>query len=301
MVWDEVCRRVRAAGYDLRIVSIARLAELEEAIKGPRRRNELDPVFYDECLSFFEFSPEGRLRDARSIIIVSVPQPKTELVFHYQGLARKIILPPTYVYAVDEEVRRMIAEALAPEGYRVERARLPVKTLAVRSGLCEYGRNNITYRAATGSFHRLVSYCSDLPGDEDGWRGPAMMELCVKCRACLRNCPTGAITEDRFLIKAHKCLTFHNERQGPFPDWIDPGIHHCIVGCMRCQDVCPANKDVCDWVEPGETFDEDETRMILRARSETDLAQPTLEKLQRLFLVEYMKQLPRNLAKLLDA
>jgi epoxyqueuosine reductase len=28
------------------------------------------------------------------------------------------------------------------------------------------------------------------------------------------------------------------------PDWLQPDVHHALIGCMRCQEVCPANKNV---------------------------------------------------------
>ncbi len=300
-IHDEVYARLKKAGYDARIVSISRLADLEEAIKGRNKRNEFDPVFYSECLAFFQYRPSANLKNAASIIIVSVPQPIVQIMFIYKGKARPVFLPPTYIDSIDAKVKEIIAEALLSYDQKAERALLPVKTLAIRSGLAEYGKNNIAYHPANGSFHRLVSFYSDLACDQDAWREPVMMKQCEKCRACIKNCPTKAITEDRFLIRAHMCLTYHNEHEGGFPGYIDPSIHKCIVGCMRCQDVCPVNKDVRNWTMEGGTFDEKETLMILQGESLNDLTQSVIEKLERLCLIEYFKLLPRNLRAVLQA
>jgi hypothetical protein len=69
---------------------------------------------------------------------------------------------------------------------------------------------------------------------------------------------------------------------------------------MICQKVCPANKDVVKWIEPGETFNTDETNLILSGVSEKQLSQDTLAKLKRLDLMEYYNILPRNLKALID-
>ena len=129
----------------------------------------------------------------------------------------------------------ILAEVLESGGYRAAKAVLPKKLLAVRSGLAAYGKNNITYVPGMGSFHGLVAVFSDLPAPEGTWRDAEMMEACHKCAACRRHCPTGAIDADRFLLRAERCLTFHNEKpvDVPFPGWIDaawqagePGIEY---------------------------------------------------------------------------
>ena len=116
-----------------------------------------------------------------------------------------------------------------------------------------------------------------------------MMERCQKCTACLRHCPTGAITSERFLLRAERCITFHNEKPSdvPFPAWLDASWHNCLVGCMICQKVCPANKDVVKWIEAGATFDDEETDLILNGVSEQRLPRKTVEKLKKLDMIRY--------------
>ncbi len=52
---------------------------------------------------------------------------------------------------------------LGPAGIEVARARIPVKLLAVRTGLAQYGRNNIAYVRNMGSLVRLDAFCTDAP------------------------------------------------------------------------------------------------------------------------------------------
>jgi epoxyqueuosine reductase len=191
----------------------------------------------------------------------------------------------------------LVNNILEPNGYKAAYARLPQKTLAVRCGLAKYGRNNITYVEGMGSFHRLTTLYSDFPSNEDNWRELQMMEMCNECSACTRKCPTGAIPTDRFLLRVERCLTHHNEQpqEVPFPDWIDPSWHNCLVGCLHCQYVCPVNKKVKNWTEKGPEFTEEETKLILEGIGYHDLHQETKDKIEEFDLVNYFEVLPRNL------
>jgi len=177
---------------------------------------------------------------------------------------------------------------------------LPEKLLAVRSGLGSYGRNNICYVNGMGSFHQLVVFYTELPCEEDNWQESQLMESCEGCSACLDNCPTGAITPERFLLRAERCITFHNERREDFPTWIDPSWHKCIVGCLDCQAICPENKNILEWVEEKGEFSQEETALLLEGKMLNRLSSTLIIKLTQLDLMEYLDVLPRNLSVLLD-
>ncbi len=127
----------------------------------------------------------------------------------------------------------MISRQLRPKSCSVTRAFLPLKLLAVQSGLGRYGRNNVCYVPGMGSFFQLAAYYSNMQARTDFWQEPKAMPICENCHACHLNCPTRAISNDRFLLNAEKCLVFHNEKRGniPFADWIDPSWHNCLIGC----------------------------------------------------------------------
>jgi epoxyqueuosine reductase len=195
----------------------------------------------------------------------------------------------------------MIAEEVGKAGYRIATPLLPLKLLAVRSGLAEYGRNNITYVSGMGSFMRLTAVYSDMPCEEDQWQEVHVMERCETCDLCSKACPTGAISPERFLLRAEKCLTYHNEKKGdvPFPDWIKPSWHNCLIGCIRCQAACPENKPFLQWVGETAEFTEKETQFLLGGVSRDKVPASTIKKLQRLSLTDYFDELPRNLRVLL--
>jgi epoxyqueuosine reductase len=296
---QELLCQLEEQGYKARIASIQHLRDLQEGIEGYYRQGLIDTELYREYLTAFAFSPPDSLPGARSIIVVAIPQPQIRVTFNWDGKAMPCIVPPTYLHGkeTDKQVEGFLAEILGPQGYQLAQATLPKKLLAVHSGLGAYGKNNICYVDGMGSFHRLAAYYSDLPCQEDDWQELQMMEACQRCSACLRKCPTGAITSERFLLHAERCVTFRNEKPGdvPFPEWIDPSWHNCLVGCLDCQTICPQNRDVLQWIETGTEFSQQETALFLERVPFSQLPTPTVKKLEHFDLIEYLDLFPRNL------
>jgi epoxyqueuosine reductase len=290
---------IEKQGFQGKIVSIAHLKELQEDIEVHRKKGLLYKELYDAYLASFDFECQRKLAGAHSLIIISVPQPQVRIMFVREDRSYPVIIPPTYNFSGDDQVADLLEAHLEPQGYRLEKVRLPQKLLAVRSGLAQYGKNNITYVKGSGSFYRPVVFISDFPCEADSWREPAVMEQCDKCSACVKACPTAAVGSDRFLLHAECCLTFLNERPKDFPKWLSPDWHNSLVGCMTCQKVCPANRDVLKWIESGVTFEHAETALILDGASHDQLSRKTLAKLKKLDMMEYYDVLGRNLRVLI--
>lgn len=286
-------------GFRARIVPIGCLEDLGQEIHRHRQSGLFDKEFYKKYLKPFKFKPSQELSNAQSIIIVASPQPQLRVPFGWKGKSYPLLIPPTYLHASDRHVQKILKNILAPQGYRLAKAKLPLKLLAVRSGLGFYGKNNICYVPGIGSFHRLVAFHSDYPCAENTWGDLKMMKACLKCKACLRSCPTKAISDERFLVRAELCLTYLNEGKKGFPDWINPSWHHCLVGCMACQKFCPQDKDLLGWVEEKEGFSEEETELLLQGKEWKKLLPQTRKKLSQLDIIEYYDILPRNLRLLL--
>jgi epoxyqueuosine reductase len=287
---------------DLRgkIVSITHVRELQQEIDTLHKKNLLDKELYNAYLASFEFECQQKVANARSLIIVSVPQPQVRVMFDREDQSFPVIIPPTYSLSTDQQAADLLEAYFEPRGYKLQKVRLPEKLLAVRSGLAQYGKNNITYVAGMGSFHRPVVFVSDAPCAEDSWREPSVLDICEECNACAKACPTDAIGSERFQLHAERCLTFHNERRNDFPEWLSPSWHNSLVGCMICQKVCPANKEFVKWIEAGATFSIAETDLILNGASEQRLPRETIEKLKKLGIMEYSNVLPRNLRALIE-
>jgi len=296
---DELLARLRERGFRARIVSVSHLHELQKEIESLHINALLDSQFCKDRLVWFKFQIPEDLPKAQSLIVVAVPRPQTRAIFKWNGQRHPLTIPPTYTAYDDitKKVENFLAKMLGEKGYRSTGTALPLKLLAARSGLVQYGRNNIGYVSELGSFLLLVAVYSDMPCEEDFWQEAKMMKSCEECELCRRACPTGAIPSDRFLLRAERCISYHNEKKGdvPFPKWMDASWHNCVVGCMRCQRVCPQNKEVIQWTGEEEEFSEEETALLLEGVRHDDLPITTQRKLEHLDLVDYLDGLPRNL------
>jgi epoxyqueuosine reductase len=222
------------------------------------------------------------------------------MTFQWHGRSLPGIVPSTYCHEIDRQVTNLLEEVLSPAGFSLFRRPLPEKLLAVQSGLAKYGKNNLAFVEGMGSYCSLMGFYTDLPDVDTGWAEPAVMEQCERCTTCLKKCPTEAIPDDRFLIRAERCLTFHNERQQDFPDWVDSKWHHCLVGCLYCQAFCSVNRKVNVPVENNTTFSEAETELILRGATEDELPGDTRRKLEPVVFFRALPELARNLRMLVD-
>jgi epoxyqueuosine reductase len=240
--------------------------------------------------------------DIASIIVAASPSPIVRIISNYNGRRIPVIMPPTYIEMLSKfkEIENRLNDILNPAGHHVIAAdRLPQKILAVRSGLSQYGRNNVSYADSLGSFVRLTSFFSDIPCEETSWQDLTQMASCRTCTLCLENCPSKAILAGSYLVEASKCLTAVNEHQGNFPDWVEPSMHNCIIGCMKCQEVCPHNKkNLHNFIEPVE-FTEEETLYILDDKPLNGASSEFLDKVKLLGIDVYYNVIPRNLRALI--
>jgi epoxyqueuosine reductase len=296
-------RRLATCGFRSAVVSVQHLPDLQHDVGRLLDQELLDRDFYDEIVSRYGlqwgFESPTTFPTARSMIITAAPQPKVRATFELGSKQYPAIIPPTYMHHTDKTVSETLSRYLLERGYRLADAVLPEKALAVHSGLATYGKNNIAYIEGLGSYFRMRVFLSDLPCSSDDWQDLRMMDACRKCAACSKRCPTGAIVEGRFLIDATRCITYLNEGTDEFPAWVDPEWHSCLVGCMICQHVCPANKDYTDWTVAGAEFSEEETLTILEEDSVESLPRETIEKLKGLPMFDDYNAFQRNLRVLI--
>ncbi|UCE17998.1 MAG: epoxyqueuosine reductase [Gemmatimonadota bacterium] len=297
---EQLTQSLAEGGFKSTILSTHRLADLKADFERLYEQGTFDNTFYNDRLSYYTFDIPEDFSEAQSIILIAAPQPKVKVTFEYSGTPYVTIVPPTYSYDTDKIALKSILQTLHTFGYRTRDPVLPVKSLAVRSGLASYGRNNMAYIGEWGSYFRLKAFLSDMPHAEDHWQNYCVMDRCNTCVACVKKCPTGAMSSERFVFHGEKCITYLNEGSNPFPAWVDPAWHNCLIGCMICQDVCPMNRHFVTWtIEDGE-FSEDETSMILRGVPSTELPAVTREKLNTLDLLEEYESLGRNLRVLIN-
>ena len=297
---DKALQELQKHGFKAKTVSVTHLPELKEDVDRLIRDGQVSKAFQETYLRF-KYNASEVLPGVRTVFIVAIPQPVTRATFVRRGKTYHTDIPPTYIWNPDEaRVKDALTGVLEPAGYRFTRANLPVKTLAVRSGLAQYGRNNITYVAGFGSFHRLMPIYADCPYEEDSWQELKVMKACEDCFACLENCPTHCISTDRFLIDAERCLTRLNEGEEAFPDWVQPRWHNALIGCMLCQAACPVDRAHFKKTTPGPQFAEEETGLLLQKTPLEKLPEETRQKLADIAFDEDYNLLARNLEVLIN-
>jgi len=251
-------------GDKLEIASIDRIAALREGLERFKRETKLTESQL-WALSFSDFN--GIPKTARSIIVMAVPaNVNANITFHRDG--REVRISRT-LSKTKGNSREFIASALGQAGHTCKVVtRLPLKRLAVQSGLAEYGRNNIAYVEGIGSFMTLAAFASDMPFGKDAWREPVVASACRQCDICLDMCPSGAIHNRRFLINVEKCKK-----------------------CSTCRINCPLNMnlDVLDIV-----FDEAETEIALGGAPYADIS-AELEIKMKLLGLDGEKPMPPDL------
>ena len=294
--------------YKHKIVAVEHLKELKEDtdeldLKGRLSHNER----YRDYISPGRFTlPEG-FPDAKYIIIIARFSPLMLVDFLLHNEKHELMLPPeSYSTGMtDDDWIKLIEEQIIRQpGYRIRGVeKIPLKRLAVRSGLGKYGRNNICYVDEMGSFISLHGFLTDYEFAEDNWQEVKMMENCEFCRICMDECPCRCIREENFVIDAPKCVTWYNERKGEFPVWMAPDVHNALLGCTKCQLSCPENDHVLECPGRFEDIDEEDTLSILNGDAGEVSLQSSICKIFGIItetgLEDFMPVLQRNLSVLI--
>lgn len=289
-------------------MSINHLEELQADIDKLRLEGKLsDNEVFQGYLSNKRFAVPKSFPNTKSIIIIAIFNKLMLVDFHLDGKKHEVMLPPGYYSTgLSKETLQdvVLGDIIKKPGYKISRAtRVHLKLLAVRSGLGRYGRNNLVYVDEMGSLLRLSAYFTDCQLDDD-WTEVEMMDDCKDCKICMIHCPNNCITEERFVINAGKCLSLFNEVEGEFPEWISPQAHNALIGCMRCQICCPANREFVRLTGRLEDITEEETQRILSGTADEKLLTSLSKKLRNFGPASSKEAFPiftRNLRALMRA
>lgn len=287
-----------------RSVSLRHLPEMQEWMARLDRAGRLSrDKTWRKYIGAFHYGPPPTAERARSLIIMATPLKISRIIFQPGGSRRTVLIPCGYVddgHTLAEYRDMLYQDGIVPRGSRLEPARLPLKQLAVRSGLATYGRNNIAYVDGYGSFHQLLAFYCELALD-DHWRPLQMLRECKGCSICLQACPTGAIRRNDFIIDPGRCLTLFNELPAPIPSWIPSSAHNALVGCLQCQLTCPGDEEVLrDSWDLG-TVSERETAALLGGDPDVKTRKALLEKFKRISGGDDLHFIARNLRLVLAA
>lgn len=135
-----------------------------------------------------------------------------------------------------------VRDALLRLGVRVSvHQSLPLKRLGAEAGFGLQGRNSLLSNDRWGSCFALRMLVTDLaPG---ALEQPLAAKPCGDCRACIDACPTGALLGDGQLDTA-LCLRSHMLSGTVIPLPLRRRMGTMLLGCERCQRVCPRNAAV---------------------------------------------------------
>ncbi len=301
-IYTQLKAKLKDTGAKCRMVSASHISELETEYNLLLTDSKIDKQFLKNNIqNYIDFSVTKKYPAVRSLIIIATPSPQIDVKFNINGSTHWLKIPPTYSdrIKVTGNIKKITSQIFDTNGYQTFSVVLPKKLLAVHSGIAKYGKNNISYVSGMGSYHRLTVFASDLPCDHDSWQNLQVLERCSHCKACQKICPTAAIAANQFLLKTERCLTYANEKLEPFPEWIDPTSHNSIIGCMRCQSICPENKKYNIATKSKDEFSKTETNLILKEIPFEELPEKLKLKISNLCLKHYYKQLSRNIKALI--
>ena len=280
------------------LVPVSRLVELEAdfaALKA-EKLNGFQTWLVDHRFNFA--LPEAGF-PIRSMLLMALPHPLYSRVTLTDGRLKVGCLG--LVRSDFDAARAAVEESARKAGARVaETDALPLKRLAVRSGLAVYGRNNVTYIEGLGSNFSYLAYYTDIQCEDDGWTEVRQGAACGTCTACLKACPTGAILEDRFLIDNERCLSCMNETGTPFPDWLPASVHHTLYDCLKCQLACPMNRDQLTEIGRPIDFNEAETALLMAGTKYTEYPEPMKKKAAHLGMDQWPDGIAKNVRTLFD-
>lgn len=267
-----------------------------------KESGELNESIFQRYMNWLENDIAFSQSRMKSIILLALPRPAHILTFSTTEGSFTTLLPPTYVN-YNNTFQIYLSDFKNHFGTILGEIRLlqaPLKTLAVHLGLASYGKNNITYVGKIGSYHQLMGFIIEKelkPYNEFNSEKSAELKECSKCNICETICPTKAITSERFLLNAEKCLTFYNEKEGELPENVKLRLksYPCFIGCMVCQEFCPANKDALKIEPTGITFDETETKEILTDGNDAEVWSKINSKFEKLGMMHCEKFIGRNL------
>lgn len=289
-------------GYRVSFGAIGMVETARNILEEFRSKKMIDETFYKEWFEGFKFLNGIDTDSFKTLVMVAIPKAAYIMDFEYNGRPGSVVIPPTYVH-YKPTFNKILEEALSEfrnKGHSIELIDAPFKTLAVLTGLVKYGRNNVVYTPEMGSYLQLVGLITDMTVEAESVKKTLniqdnLMPNCLDCSACQRTCPTGAITESRMLLHAEKCYTPLSEKPGELPETPLPPSPECIIGCLKCQTICPMNKGKLNYKKTPFSLSGDETSFIVHHfDTEASIWANIINKFSRLQLSEGCEIFARN-------
>ncbi|NLI53014.1 MAG: 4Fe-4S dicluster domain-containing protein [Clostridiales bacterium] len=160
------------------------------------------------------------------------------LVYPYRPYANEIPVSGYYpssnaAYHVAGKLIRRLEES----GVRAVRAEVPVAELLSRNGYGTLLKSGLTWLPGYGTRFYVTTLAAELTNPEYAPLRAPQPARCATCHACERACPSGAIDQSGYAYQ--KCARAYM-CGGPMDRWVMDAMD-CMLGCERCQTVCPYN------------------------------------------------------------
>jgi len=234
--------------------------------------------------------PRNLFRECKTIISLAYPY------FYYQPLTMDRFNMARYTMPKEDDYHiRLKALALIliellkgyyPDiNYRiaVDSAPLLERSIAYEAGIGFIGKNNMLIIPDFGSYFFLLEILIDKRLDFK--INPPLEDGCGSCTNCLDSCPTGALVNP-YMMDSSLCLSYLTvEYSGSLPEGTGRKMGRCFMGCDRCQEACPynrdlgGNKEVC--LPSTEEFLKMSNRDFKRRFGKTALSRAGLKKIKR--------------------
>ena len=179
--------------------------------------------------------------NAQSVLVVLFPYLLEEEQYENTLLSR-FAVPADYHLLCGEILQAMCADL--KEAYPANTfaafadiSPLPEVYAAAKAGVGVIGKNGLLINENYGSWVFIGEIITDLPvasAQQD-------IKTCIGCDACMRACPTGALTEHG--VQIDRCLSYISQKK-KITDEEEQLLkqYPTLWGCDRCQKMCPQNR-----------------------------------------------------------
>ena len=238
--------KAAALGFDLcGIAGAKRLNKAESALFKWYNKGMSDRMHYLVRDVAKRANPQILYPDAKSVIV-------TGLNYFTHNRQKAIDAPLISMYALGKDYHNVIISKLnelladikmvAPhaEGKACcDHSPVMEKMWAVEAGIGWQGKHSLIINENIGSFFFIGILLLNI---ELGYDKPLAGNKCKNCNACIDNCPTGAINNDK-TIDARKCIAnLTINTKAPLPEHLVSLMGKRVYSCDVCQEVCPWNK-----------------------------------------------------------
>jgi epoxyqueuosine reductase len=195
--------------------------------------------------------PSLLVPEAKSVIVVLLNYNTGKKPASTTFKAAKYALGNDYHFVVRQflgQLHRFICDEIAPVQGRAFCDSAPVfeRRWAQEAGLGMIGLNRSLIHPQFGSFCFIGELMVDLELEYD----TPLAGNCGNCGQCVKVCPTGALRSDG-ILEAEKCVSYLTlELKDDIPEALRNKLGGSIVGCDRCQDVCPWNTQSSQYASP---------------------------------------------------